>query len=124
MSRTVLVIDDDQGIRVILEATLAFTTDWKVLMASSGSEGMKTAQAEQPEAILLDVMMPDIDGISVFRQLQAHDSTKAIPVIFLTAQAREVELKALEELGAGIILKPFEPERIANQIRTLLGWLN
>ena len=124
MSRTVLVIADDQGIRVILEATLAFTTDWKVLMASSGSEGMKTAQAEQPEAILLDVMMPDIDCISVFRQLQAHDSTKAIPVIFLTAQAREVELKALEELGAGIILKPFEPERIANQIRTLLGWLN
>ncbi|MEO0770889.1 MAG: response regulator, partial [Cyanobacteria bacterium J06649_4] len=88
MSRTVLVIDDEQGIRVILKAALEFTAGWTVLMAASGAEGLKTAQSDQPEAILLDVMMPGIDGISLFHQLQANLSTKAIPVVFLTAQAR------------------------------------
>ena len=122
MSRTVLVIDDEQGIRVILKAALEFTTDWKVLLASSGMEGMTAAEAEHPNVILLDVMMPDIDGISLFHQLQARATTKEIPVIFLTAQAREVERKALEKLGAGVILKPFEPEVLASQIRKLLNW--
>ncbi len=122
MSRTVLVVDDEQGIRIILKAALEFTAGWKVLLASSGTEGMAAAQANQPEAILLDVMMPGIDGISLFRQLQAQTSTQKIPVIFLTAQAREIERQELEELGAGVILKPFEPEAIASQICTLLGW--
>ena len=121
MSRTVLVIDDEQGIRVILKAALEFTAGWQVLMASSGAEGMTIAQADQPDVILLDVMMPGIDGIALFHQLQANLSTKAIPVIFLTAQVGEIELKNLEELGAGVILKPFEPEKIAHQVRTLLG---
>jgi len=122
MSRTILVIDDEQGIRIILKAALEFTAGWKVLLASSGVEGMTAAQVECPEAILLDVMMPGIDGISLFRKLQAQASTREIPVIFLTAQAREVERQELEKLGAGVILKPFEPEAIANQIRTLLNW--
>ena len=124
MSRTVLVIDDEQGIRIILKAALEFTAGWKVLLASSGAEGLATAQADQPEAILLDVMMPGIDGISLFRKIQSQVATQEIPVIFLTAQAREVERQELEELGAGVILKPFEPEAIAGQIRTLLGWLD
>jgi len=68
------------------------------------------------------VMMPGIDGISLFHQLQAQPLTREIPAIFLTAQAREIERKALEKLGAGVILKPFEPEAIAHQIRTLLNW--
>ncbi len=122
MSRTVLVIDDEEGIRVILKAALEFTAGWKVLLASSGMEGLVDAEVKQPEAILLDVKMPDIDGISLFHKLKAQDSTQTIPIIFLTAQAREVERKALEALGAGVILKPFEPEAIASQIRALLGW--
>ena len=122
MSRTVLVIDDEHGIRVILKAALEFTTRWKVLLASSGAEGMTVAKAKHPEVILLDVMMPGMDGISLFHKLQAQASTQKIPVIFLTAQAREIERKKLEELGAGVILKPFEPDMIASQIRALLGW--
>lgn len=122
MSQTVLVIDDEEAIRIILKAALEFTTQWQVLLAPSGTEGMATAQAKQPDAILLDVKMPDIDGVSLFHQLRAEASTQEIPVIFLTAQAREIERKALEALGCGVILKPFEPEAIAQQIRTLLNW--
>ena len=123
MSRTVLVIDDEKAIRIILQAALEFTAGWRVLLAASGAEGMAVAQVEQPEAILLDVQMPDMSGTLLFQKLQAQALTQKIPVIFLTAQAREAERKALEELGAGLILKPFEPEAIASQIRTLLGWL-
>ncbi|MBE9062114.1 response regulator [cf. Phormidesmis sp. LEGE 11477] len=117
-----LIVDDEAAIRIILKASLELTAKWVVLAAASGEEGMSIAQAEQPDAILLDVMMPGIDGITLFHQLKAQAATQHIPVVFLTAQAREVERKQLEALGVGVILKPFEPEQIANQIRELLDW--
>lgn len=122
MNRKILVVDDEEAIQIILKASLEFTAGWTVLLAPSGEKGLSLAQSEQPDAILLDVMMPGIDGISLFHQLQAQPLTREIPAIFLTAQAREIERKALEKLGAGVILKPFEPEAIAHQIRTLLNW--
>ncbi len=121
-TRRLLVIDDEEAIRIILKASLELTVKWTVLVAASAEEGMVMAQAEQPDAILLDVMMPEIDGITLFHQLKAQAMTKHIPVIFLTAQAREVERKQLEVLGSGVILKPFEPAAIAQQIRDLLDW--
>lgn len=121
-TRRLLVIDDEAAIRIILKASLELTAKWIVLVAASAKEGMSMAQAERPDAILLDVMMPETDGITLFHQLKDHAITQHIPVVFLTAQAREVERKQLEVLGAGVILKPFEPERIANQIRELLSW--
>lgn len=122
MTRRILAIDDEEGIRIILKASLEFTAGWNVLTAVSGKEGLASAEAEQPDAILLDVMMPDTDGVTLFHQLQNNPSTQTIPVIFLTAQVRETELKSLEALGTGVILKPFEPDAIAQQIRTLIGW--
>ena len=122
MTQQILAIDDEEAIRIILKASLESTTSWKVLMAASGQEGLATAIAKQPDAILLDVMMPKTDGITLFHQLKDNLSTQTIPVIFITAQARAVERKALEDLGAGVILKPFEPDAIAHQIRTLLNW--
>ncbi len=121
-TRRLLVVDDEEAIRIVLQAALELTAKWTVLVAASGEEGMVMAQAEQPDAILLDVMMPEIDGITLFHQLKAQAMTKHIPVIFLTAQAREVEREQLEALGSGVILKPFEPEVIAGQIRQLLDW--
>lgn len=122
MIKQILVIDDEEAIRIILKAALEFTAGWKVLTAVSGEEGLAIATDKQPDAILLDVMMPDTDGITLFHQLKNKTSTQSIPIIFLTAQARETERKALEALGSGVILKPFEPDAIAQQIRTLLGW--
>ncbi len=122
MNRQVLVIDDEEAIRIIIQASLEFTTDWTVLLAASASEGLKIAQAEQPDVILLDVMMPEVDGIELFHQLQAQPLTQHIPAIFLTARAREVEQKELAALGTGVLQKPFEPSAIAQQIKTLLNW--
>jgi CheY-like chemotaxis protein len=122
MSRRILVIDDEEAIRIIIQASLEFTAGWTVLLAASGAEGLTMAQAEQPDAILLDVMMPEMDGVSLFHQLQIQPLTQNIPAIFLTAQARNVERKKLESLASGVISKPFEPSAIAHQIRTLLNW--
>ncbi|MEL6779221.1 MAG: response regulator [Cyanobacteria bacterium J06597_16] len=122
MTRKILVVDDDEAIRLVLRASLEFTTGWRVLTAASGKEALEIACAEQPDAILLDVMMPEMDGIALFHQLQLEPLAQAIPAIFLTAQARDAERKALAALGKGVILKPFEPTAIAQQIRTLLHW--
>lgn len=121
-SRQLLLIDDEEAIRIILKASLELTTNWTVLVAASSPEGMVMAQAERPDAILLDVMMPQIDGITLFHQLRAQALTRHIPVVFLTAQARVEERQMLEVLGTGVITKPFEPTAVADQIRALLGW--
>lgn len=123
MTRKILIIDDEEAIRVVVKAGLAATTNWQVLLANSAVEGMTMAQAEQPDAILLDVMMPELDGITLFHKLKAQALTKGIPVIFLTAQIRVEEQRKIEVLGgAGMIIKPFEVGAIAQQIRALLSW--
>ncbi len=121
-TRQLLIIDDEEAIRLILKASLELSTRWRILTAASGEEGMVMAQAEQPDAILLDVMMPQLDGITLFHQLKAQAMTRRIPVIFLTAQARAEERQILEELGTGMIMKPFEPKSVVAQVRSLLGW--
>lgn len=122
MTRRILVVDDEEAIRIILKASLEMTAGWSVLLAPSADVGIHMATAEQPDVILLDVRMPELDGVSLFHQLQAHARTRDIPIIFLTAEARVAEHKVLEALSAGIILKPFEPTAIAGQIKTLLAW--
>ncbi|MBE9067239.1 response regulator [Leptolyngbya cf. ectocarpi LEGE 11479] len=123
MARRILVIDDEVAIHIIVEASLKATAGWNTLIANSAATGLTIAEVDQPDAILLDVMMPELDGPATFRKLQAHPSTKNIPVIFLTAKARNGEKRLFESLGAaGIITKPFEPEHIADQIKTLLQW--
>ncbi len=123
MARKILVVDDEEAIQVIVKASLEVTTDWNVLAVSSATEGMTMIQAEQPDAILLDVMMPELDGISLFHMLKAQALTKNIPVIFLTAKTRKEEQLEIEALGgAGIVVKPFKPATLADHIRALLHW--
>ncbi|MEM9266742.1 MAG: response regulator [Cyanobacteria bacterium P01_F01_bin.13] len=123
MTQRILVIDDEKAIHVIVRASLNTTAGWDVLIADSATRGLEIAQIEQPNAILLDVMMPELDGPAVFRKLQAKPSTQNIPVIFLTAKARNGEKRVFESMGvAGVITKPFEPDQLANQIKALLQW--
>ncbi len=123
MGRKVLVIDDDAPIITIVQAALEVTAGWQVIAATSGKEGVAIAATEQPDAILLDVTMPKLDGKAVLKLLQAQAETQKIPVIFLTAQARESEQTALKALGvAGVIIKPFSPNTIATHIKTILHW--
>uniref|UniRef100_A0A832H5H9 Response regulator n=1 Tax=Oscillatoriales cyanobacterium SpSt-402 TaxID=2282168 RepID=A0A832H5H9_9CYAN len=121
--KRVLIIDDDQEILAVSELTLRAVGGWQVLTATSGDEGLVKAEAEQPDAILLDVMMPDRDGISTFHALQANPITQPIPVILMTAKAQAREQQKFATLGvAAIIVKPFKAMKLPAQIAEILGW--
>ena len=122
-AKRILIIDDAEDIREVAQVSLEIIGGWEVLTASSGREGMAKALAEQPDAILLDVMMPDQDGPTTFLQLQANSATQHIPVILLTAKALAGDRRMFAELGvASVIAKPFEPMFLASQVAQVLGW--
>ncbi len=122
-SKRVLIIDDEPGIRKLVEISLRAIADWEVLSASSGPEGLALALAELPDAILLDVMMPGMDGPATLHQLQAHSELQSIPVIFLTAKTQPNEQRQFTELAiAGMITKPFKAPDLVRQMRSLLNW--
>lgn len=123
MPKRILLIDDEDGVRTITRFSLEAAAGWEVLSAASGDEGLRIAAAEIPDAILLDVMMPDLDGPTTFERLQENPTTRSIPVIMLTAKASPVEHQPLAALGvAGIIIKPFKIPALIAQIRAILNW--
>lgn len=123
MPKRVLLVDDEDDIREVAGMSLETVAGWSILAARSGREGLKIAAEQKPDVILLDVMMPDMDGPSTFKNLQENDSTKSIPVIFLTAKAQTREQRGFRELGAqGVISKPFDPLTLADQVAEILGW--
>ncbi|MFB8793476.1 MAG: response regulator [Microcoleus sp.] len=122
-AKRILVIDDATDIREVAQISLQVVGGWEVLTASSGQEGVAKAIAEQPDAILLDVMMPDQDGPTTFQQLQANSATQHIPVILLTAKALASDRQMFAKLGVvSVIAKPFEPMYLAAQVAQILGW--
>ncbi len=122
-TKRILVIDDEDGIREIIQICLEAAAGWEVVTAASGSEGLVDAQTTQPDAILLDVMMPDMDGPTTFRLLQANVRTRHIPTILLTAKAKISEQQQFIDLGVtGVITKPFKAQDLVNQIREILKW--
>ncbi len=121
--KRILVIDDDEGVRAIVQISLEVAGGYTVLTAASGKEGLTLAIAEQPDAIILDVMMPEMDGEATFAQLQSHATTKNIPTILLTAKAQNSEQQRFIDLGVtGLITKPFEAMDLVEQIRQILNW--
>ncbi|MBF2005441.1 MAG: response regulator [Chlorogloeopsis fritschii C42_A2020_084] len=122
-TRHILIIDDEYDIRAVAELSLKAVGAWQVSTAASGSEGVTKAVAEQPDVILLDVMMPDMDGIATFKALQAHPATNTIPVILLTAKTQAAEQRRFAELGVrAIITKPFKAMKLPAQIAAALNW--
>lgn len=122
-SKCVLVIDDEADIREIAKMSLQFTKNWTVLTAASSEEGMAIAQDQQPDVILLDVMMPGTDGLEMLKVLQKHPITQNIPVILLTATSKVVTQRCYVELGArAVLIKPFDPGLLAKQIEQILDW--
>lgn len=121
--KRLLIIDDDPDIRAIAEMGLTMLTDWSVLKAGSGAEGIAIASQEPIDAIMLDVMMPDMDGFETLKQLRSRAETETIPVIFLTAKVQANVRRNLYAMGAhGMITKPFDPITLASQIAGFLGW--
>ena len=121
--RRVLIIDDEDDIREVAALSLEATAGWEILTAASGAEGMQVAEAEQPDAVLMDVMMPGVDGPTTFRSMQENPAIAKIPVILLTAKVQGVDQRRFAGLGvAAVLFKPFDPLALAQQIRDVLGW--
>ena len=122
-TKKILVVDNEEYIREITKICLQTTTKWQVLTAGSGNEGIQKAELEKPDAILLDVMMPGMDGITTFKHLQENSTTEEIPVILLTAKMQNTDRNQYTDLGIkAAIAKPFSPLTLAQEISQVLGW--
>ncbi|MBE9007330.1 response regulator [Fortiea sp. LEGE XX443] len=121
--KRILVVDNEQYIQEVAKICLETVAAWEVLTASSGEEGITKAETYQPDAILLDVMMPDMDGIATFEKLQENPATKKIPVILLTAKVQATDRRRYAQMGiVTAIAKPFNPLELANEVAIALGW--
>ena len=123
MSRTILIIDDEEDIRTVAGISLEMTAGWEVLAADGGAAGIAQAIARRPDAILLDVMMPDLDGPATLELLRANPVTRSIPVIFLTAKVQAADHRRFASMPiSGVLTKPFDPLVLADQVSQVLGW--
>lgn len=118
----ILYIDDEADIREIAALSLELEGDLEVRCCASAAEGIDAARAWQPALILLDVMMPEMDGPAAFAVLAKDDATASIPVVFITARTQAADVGALEALGArAVIAKPFDPMLLGRQVKALLA---
>jgi len=123
MQRKILIIDDEDDIREIAALSLESVAGWEVISASSGAQGLARAIERQPDAILLDVMMPGMDGPAIFRELRKNPATARIPVLLLTAKVQSSDQRRFADLGVDAVLfKPFDPLTLSKQIAAVLGW--
>ncbi|MFY9936213.1 MAG: response regulator [Silvibacterium sp.] len=123
MQRRILIIDDEDDIRQVAALSLEMVAGWEVVTASSGTQGIRRAQDEKPDAILLDVMMPGMDGPTTFQELRKIPGIARIPVILLTAKVQGADQKRFANLGVSAVLfKPFDPLTLAQQMSDALGW--
>jgi CheY-like chemotaxis protein len=113
---TVLVVDDDDSIREITQMALEVVGGWQVLPADGGERALDLAREHHPDAVLLDVMMPGMDGPTTFLHL---------PVVLLTAKVQVGDRQAWSDIDvAGVIAKPFDPMTLPAQVAELLGWVD
>lgn len=116
----VLVVDDESDILTLLEYNLR-KAGFVVLLAKDGPEAIEAARSRRPELILLDIMLPNMEGTEVLKRLKSHDSTRSIPVIMLTAKGEEVDKIIGFELGAeDYITKPFSPRELILRVKAVL----
>jgi len=122
-TKLVLLVDNEANVREVVQACLQDLGGWDVQSVASAQEGLDTAVAVQPDAIVLDISMLEIDGLAFLQKLRANPVTQLIPVVLLTAKARWFTAQQLQSFGvAGAIAKPFNPISLTNQIANALGW--
>ncbi|MBD2247507.1 response regulator [Nostoc sp. FACHB-888] len=122
MNRNILIVDDEEDVRAIAKLGLEMGAGWNVLTACSGREALNIAANSTLDVILLDMMMPDMDGRATLQQLKANPGTKKIPVILLTAKFQQSDRESFTDLDvAAIFAKPFRPLKLAEQINEVLG---
>jgi len=121
--KRILIVDDEDDIREVAQVSLELVGQYEVVTAACGRDGVTTARTAQPDAILLDVMMPDLDGPGTLAELRADPATRDIPVVFLTAKTQQADRARLAGLGAaGILVKPFDPLKLPAEIAATLHW--
>jgi DNA-binding response OmpR family regulator len=118
--KRILIVDDEEDILDVLKFRLE-ANDYEVLTASDGQEGLNKARSENPDLMILDLMLPKIDGYKVCRMLKFDEAYKSIPIIIVTARSQQKDEDMGKEMGAdAYIAKPFEPEILLDKIRELL----
>ena len=123
--RSVLLVDDDPDLRTIGELSLTSVGGFDVRCAPSGADALAMVRADRPDVVLLDLMMPGLDGPATLAQLKQDPATKDIPVIFLSAKIEADQLERYRELGAeGIIPKPFDPMTLPDEVRRIVRGLD
>jgi CheY-like chemotaxis protein len=117
----ILYVDDEADIREIAQMSLELDPELEVLTCASGAEAIEQAAAWHPQLILLDVMMPGMDGPTVFARLREQEATAGIPVAFITARTQASEVNGFLAMGAcGVLAKPFDPMTLAGRVRELI----
>ena len=117
----VLVVDDDDDIRTITRLSLTTVGGMEVVEAADGPAAVDAAICERPDLILLDVMMPEMDGVQTLTALRSHGSVDRIPVVFLTAKALQSEIDRLLSCNvAAVFVKPFDPLTLADRLREVV----
>jgi CheY-like chemotaxis protein len=120
----VLLIDDDPSIRKIAEISLSRVGKWRVFLAESGLQALDVVSREQPDVILLDVMMPGMDGPTTLKYLREKPSLSNTPIIFMTAKVQKHEIDTYCQMGAaGVISKPFDPMLLPAEVERIVGKL-
>jgi DNA-binding response OmpR family regulator len=120
--RKILIIDDEKDLCFFVKQNLKLLGNYEVIIARDGKEGVRAARAHKPDLILLDIIMPGLDGFEVVKRLKEHNKTVFIPVIFLTAKGdEESKLKAASLYNDDYIVKPFEMRMLKTKIDNVLA---
>ena len=118
----VLIIDDEEDNRQIASLALTMIGGWTVIEADGGETGLRLAEAEKPDVILLDFVMPTMNGLDTLKALRGNPSTVKIPVIFVSTRSLQEREKELMDAGAqGILQKPFNPTQLPEMIKSITG---
>ena len=122
MTRKVLLVDDEEGILSLVSATLGGDDRYGILLARDGEEALAIARRDKPDVILLDIMMPEMNGFEVCRQLKSDPATSSIVVVMLTAVAQDADRCRGQQVGADdYFTKPFSPTALLNKVEEVLG---
>jgi CheY-like chemotaxis protein len=118
----ILIVDDDPATLLVASMALQYTGGFEVLLASSGIDAINSAKRHRPDAILMDMVMHDLDGLSVLYRLRDEEETSNIPIIFHTARTNPADIRNLLSSGAkGVIGKPTDPLQLGKEIRRILS---
>lgn len=122
-TKRVLIIDDEADVRAVVRGCLEDIAGWEVVTAESGKEGLLKVITDAPDAIMLDVMMPGMDGLAFLSALKNYTKEVSISVVLLTAKINLIDSDDLSELNVkGIITKPFDPFLLVEQFANFLDW--